>query len=50
LRISQRLGFDDRIESVMEKILLKLDLPSRSDITAINDRIDELTKKFSDKA
>jgi len=45
-----KAGFDDRIESVMEKILLKLDLPSRSDITAINDRIDELTKKFSDKA
>ena len=44
-----RAGFDKRIEDTTEKILLKLDLPSKSDITALNDRIDDLVKKLSDK-
>ena len=43
-----RTGFDKKIETAIEKILLKLDLPSKSDIKALNDRIDDLTKKLSD--
>jgi len=42
-----KTGFDKKIEGTMEKILLKLDLPSRSDITDLNKRIDDLTKKLS---
>lgn len=42
-----KTGFDKRVEQTMEKILLKLDLPSKSDIKALNDRIDNLTKKLS---
>ena len=44
-----RINFDKKIEATMEKILLKLDLPSRSDIKAVNDRIDDLAKKLSDQ-
>ena len=43
-----RIGFDKKIETAIEKILLKLDLPSKSDIKTLNDRIDALTKKLSD--
>lgn len=42
-----KAGFDKKIEKTIEKILLKLDLPSRSDIKAINDRLDDLEKKMS---
>ncbi|MCF6245991.1 MAG: phasin family protein [Desulfobacula sp.] len=42
-------GFDKKIEKTIEKILLKLDLPSKSDIQVLNERIDELTKKISEK-
>lgn len=42
-------GFDKKVEATIEKILKKLDLPSRSDIKALNDRIDALTKKLSDE-
>jgi len=45
-----RTDFDKKIETTMEKILLKLDLPSKSDIKALNDRIDDLTQKLSDQA
>jgi len=45
-----KTGFDKRIEDTIEKILLKLDLPSKSDINALNERIDALTKKLSDNA
>ena len=41
-------GFDKKIETTVEKILLTLDLPSKSDIKVLNDRIDALTKKLSD--
>ncbi len=41
-------GFDKKIETTIESILLKLDLPSRSDIQALNERIDDLSKKISD--
>jgi len=43
-----KTGFDKRIEETIEKILLKLDLPSRSDIKTLNNRIDDLTQKLSD--
>ncbi|MCD4676925.1 MAG: phasin family protein, partial [Desulfobacula sp.] len=36
-----KTGFDKKIEEAIEKILLKLDLPSKSDIKALNDRIDD---------
>ena len=42
-----KTGFDKKIESAVEKILVKLDLPSRSDLQALNDRIDDLSKKIS---
>jgi polyhydroxyalkanoate synthesis regulator phasin len=45
-----RTDFDKKIEKTMTKILAKLDLPSKSDIKALNDRIDDLTKKMSDQA
>ncbi|CCK81493.1 phasin family protein [Desulfobacula toluolica] len=44
-----RTGFDKKVEKTIEKILLKLDLPSKSDIKTLNDRIDDLTKKLSDR-
>ncbi len=40
-------SFDKKIETAMEKILIKLDLPSKSDIKKLNERIDELNKKLS---
>ena len=42
-----RKGFDKKVEETIEKILLKLDLPSKSDVKALNDRIDDLTRKLS---
>ncbi|NOX35205.1 MAG: hypothetical protein GXP56_16000 [Deltaproteobacteria bacterium] len=44
-----KADLDKKIEETMEKILLKLDLPSKSDIKQLNDRIDDLTKKLSDQ-
>lgn len=44
-----REGFDKKVEAAIEKILTKLDLPSKSDIKALNDRIDALTKRLSDE-
>ena len=43
-----KTDFDEKIEKTIEKILSKLDLPSKSDIKALNNRIDDLTKKLSD--
>jgi polyhydroxyalkanoate synthesis regulator phasin len=40
--------FDKKVEATIEKILKKLDLPSRSDIKVLNDRMDALTKKLTD--
>ena len=37
---------DDRIEETIEKIMKKLDLPTRSDMDALNKRMDELAKKI----
>ena len=44
-----KTGFDKKLENSVEKILTKLDLPSKSDIQDLNDRIDDLTKKLSDR-
>lgn len=41
-------GLDKKIESAIEKILGKLDLPTRSDIKTLNLRIDQLTDKLTD--
>ena len=38
-----REKFDKRLEDVMEKILKKADIPNRSDIKEIQNRIDKLT-------
>ena len=44
-----KAGFDQKVETAMEKVLAKLDLPSRADIQKLNDRIDDLTKKLEEK-
>jgi len=41
-------GLDKKIEASIEKILVKLDLPTRSDIKQLNVRIDNLTKKIAE--
>lgn len=41
-----KAGFDKKIENTIENILNRLDLPSRSDIQALNDRIDDLAAKI----
>jgi polyhydroxyalkanoate synthesis regulator phasin len=40
-------GLDKKIETAIEQLLKKLDLPTRSDIQQLNQRIDELTEKLS---
>ena len=42
-------GLDKKIETAIEKILIKLDLPTRSDIKTLNQRIDKLTEKIDPK-
>ncbi len=42
-------GLDKKIETTIEKILNKLDLPTRSDIKQLNQRIDRLTEKIEPK-
>lgn len=42
-----KAGFDKKKPSV-EGILKKLDLPSRSDIKKLNDRIDDLIRRLKD--
>ncbi len=44
-----KTGLDQRMEKAIEKVLQKLDLPSRSDIKQLNKRIDALAKKLSEK-
>jgi len=39
---------DTTIETSIESILKKLDLPSRSDIDALNKRMDDLTSKLEE--
>lgn len=45
-----RTKLDRRMEEMIEKILKRLDLPTRSDIKALNSRIDDLVKKIDAKA
>jgi polyhydroxyalkanoate synthesis regulator phasin len=44
-----RTKLDRRMEEMIEKILKRLDLPTRSDIKALNRRIDDLVKKIETK-
>ena len=44
-----KTGLDKKIEQTMENVLAKLDLPSKSDIKALNDRIDKLAEKLADR-
>jgi polyhydroxyalkanoate synthesis regulator phasin len=44
-----RSKLDRRMEETVEKILKKLDLPSRSDIQALNSRIDDLVRKIENR-
>ncbi|MCF8076852.1 MAG: phasin family protein [Desulfotignum sp.] len=41
-----RVKLDRRMEETVEKILKRLDLPTRSDIRDLNTRIDDLVKKI----
>ncbi len=41
-----RSDFDKKLESAVETVLKKLDLPTRSDIRELNSRIDELAEKL----
>lgn len=45
-----RSKLDKRMENAVEEILKKLDLPTRSDIQALNKRIDDLVKQIENKA
>ncbi|MFN2357668.1 MAG: phasin family protein [Desulfotignum sp.] len=45
-----RTRLDKRMEDAVEQILKKLDLPTRSDIQALNKRIDDLVKQIENKA
>ena len=40
---------DQKLETMVEKILVKLDLPTRSDIKTLNQRIDRLAEKITPK-
>ena len=44
-----RLNFDQKMEAAVEKVLEKLDLPTRSDIRQLNERIDRISEKLSEK-
>ncbi len=41
-----RVKLDRRMEETVEKILKRLDLPTRADIRDLNTRIDDLVKKI----
>ncbi|MBU1196736.1 MAG: phasin family protein [Proteobacteria bacterium] len=44
-----KTDLDHKIETAIEKILTRLDLPSKADIKKLSDRIDQLTKQLSDQ-
>ena len=44
-----KTGFDQKLEKAVETILGRLDLPSRSDMEKLNQRIDQLSEKLSEK-
>jgi polyhydroxyalkanoate synthesis regulator phasin len=41
-----RTKLDKRLEKTVEEVLRRLDLPTRSDIQALNKRIDDLVKQI----
>ena len=43
-------SLDEKIETIVESVLKRLDLPTRGDIDALNARIDELSKKIAKDA
>ncbi|MEH0018948.1 MAG: phasin family protein [Desulfobacter sp.] len=44
-----KIEMDEKLEGTIEKILKRLDLPSRSDIDALNRRVDELVQQIEKK-
>lgn len=42
-------GLDQKIETAIEKIMTRLDLPSKADVKKLSHRIDELAKKLTDQ-
>lgn len=44
-----KTNFDQKIETAIENVLSKLDLPSRTDIQQLSARIEGLEKKLSNK-
>ncbi len=44
-----RVKLDRRMEETVEKILKRLDLPTRADIRHLNTRIDDLVKKIESR-
>ena len=44
-----RSGLDRRIEETMETVMKKLDLPTRSDVEALQKRVDDLTQKLAER-
>ncbi len=42
-----RSNLDRKIESSIEKVITKLELPTKKDIQELNNRIDELNKKIA---
>lgn len=42
-------SFDKKVEEALEKIMTRLDLPTKTDIQQLNDRIDKLAEKLAEK-
>ena len=42
-------NFDKKVEDALEKIMSRLDLPTKTDIQQLNDRIDKLAEKLAEK-
>lgn len=45
-----KTNLDTKVEEVVESVLKRLDLPTRTDIVTLNARIDELSKKLEKDA
>lgn len=44
-----KTDLDGKIETAIEKIMKRLDLPTRKDLDALNKRMDELARKLEEK-
>ncbi len=44
-----KTNLDKKIETIVESVLKRLDLPTRADINNLNARIDELSEKLKNK-